>query len=127
MDFRATSKAFRTILGLGVFTMLPLFTGCGSYPELSPAAYELTIVLDNVCALENEGQLKLVEEMIEKEKAEGDLTAQDEQVLRQIIKVAADGNWEEASRRIRALRLAQNKQAPRGEPVRRKHPHEHDH
>lgn len=127
MDFSLAPWAFRTILSLGVLTMLPLFAGCGGYPELSPAAYELTVTLDNVCALKNAGQLKLVEEMIEKEKAEGDLTAGDEQVLRRIIKIAAEGNWNEASRRIRELRLAQNKQAPHGEPVRRKHQHEHDH
>jgi hypothetical protein len=127
VDFSGAPRAFRTILGLGVLTWLPLVTGCGGYPELSPAAYELTVVLDNVCALKNEGQLKLVEEMIEKEKAEGGLTAGDEQVLRQIIGIATEGNWDEASRRIRELRLAQNKQAPRGEPVPRKHQHEHDH
>lgn len=118
------SGPFQRMLGLAVLACL---TGCGSYPELSPAAYQLTVTLDNVCSLKNEGQLTLVKEMIEKEKAAGDLSESDERVLRQIIKVAAEGNWEKASRQIRKLRLAQNKQAPRGEPVPRKHEHEHEH
>jgi len=124
VDFSARTEILRHFAGIGLATCLVLLAGCG-YPELSPAAYDLTVTLDNVCSLENEGQLAIVERMIEEEKAKGDLSESDERVLRQIIAVATKGNWEEASRRIRQLRLAQNKPAPRGQPVPRKHEHEH--
>ncbi|MEX1042556.1 MAG: hypothetical protein WDZ51_18125 [Pirellulaceae bacterium] len=127
MIFSAAPRAIRFILSFGVLACFPLLTGCGGYPELSPAAYELTVTLDNVCAFRNEDQLEPFVELLNQETDSGSLSSEDENVLRRIVQLAANGDWEEASRQVRALRLAQNQQAPRGEPVPRKHEHEHEH
>lgn len=85
-----------------------LLTGCGGYPKVGPAAFELAKVLYTVCNAENEEQLEEFRDLVKDKHQNGELTDEERSLLLEIADTADAGHWDRAEREARQLLLDQN-------------------
>ena len=84
-----------------------LVAGCSRGPVLSPEAYELAKAVDTLFNLREEPQLAKAREIIAGKRAAGTISEREQQLLTDLIEVAAGGNWDGAAQQCRRLLLDQ--------------------
>jgi len=97
-EFRLTRPLILTAL-----VLLANVAGCGRYPEINPAAFELAKAIANVCNARNGEQLETARQTISAKREAGEITDQEERILSGIVERAAAGEWEHAERQARQL------------------------
>lgn len=85
--------------------------GCG-YPRISPAAVELTKVIDTVCNLRSAAQIEPARGLVLERYQEGAVSEEERRLLETILNVAEKGQWESAAARCRRLLEAQTTPNP---------------
>lgn len=101
-------RSARTSLALAG---LILVAGCG-YPRVSPAAVELTKVIDTVCNLRTAAQIEPARKLVLERFEEGRISAEEREILEEVLDVADSGQWESAATRCRRLLEAQTTPNP---------------
>lgn len=102
---RSMGRVLRSGLVLLAWTLV---AGCGRYPPVGHAAYELAESVAGVCNGRQEAQLPAARRLIADRHAAGLITRQEETYLLDIIERAERGDWERAERRARRLLLDQS-------------------
>lgn len=107
---RSAGRVLRSGLALLALTLvaLTLVAGCGRYPPVGHAAYELAESVAGVCNGRQATQLPAARQLIADRQAAGLITRQEEGYLLDIIQQAERGEWERAERRARRLLLDQS-------------------
>ncbi|MFH5806791.1 hypothetical protein, partial [Alienimonas sp. DA493] len=83
--------------------------GCG-YPEVSRSAYDMAEALENMADLQRPEQIPRARELIAAKFDRGEITAEERDLLSDIVDRAEAGEWEEARRDAVALMRAQGKE-----------------
>jgi len=76
--------------------------GCG-YSKIGPAAYELTVALDQAVERQDEGQILKARELIDQRKSDGEISEKEFGYLDQILVSAERGDWDEARKQTRNI------------------------
>ncbi|TWT33073.1 hypothetical protein [Blastopirellula retiformator] len=90
----------------GALALLTII-GCGGYPEVSPAAYEMAKTLSTVCNLQNDQQLQRFRTLIDDKLSAGEITASEHAMLSRIADMAESGDWQNAELETRQMMLDQ--------------------
>ncbi|MCA9205662.1 MAG: hypothetical protein R3C99_00350 [Pirellulaceae bacterium] len=91
------------LVGLVLATSgLLIFAGCG-YPKVSPAAFELSKAVDNLCNLRSSEQIAKARQLVREKSGSGEITDSEEQILTNILDMAEAGQWERAEQETREL------------------------
>lgn len=85
-------------------------SGCG-YPRIQFEAYELAKALNTICNLKKQEQLPQFRDMVAQKQEAGELSAEEAEILLEILKIAEAGEWERARDEVRRLLLDQNSPA----------------
>ena len=80
-----------------------VLTGCGGYPEVSPAAFELAKAVNSLCNARNAEQIPAAHAIITEKHTAGEITDEEQEMLNDILDLAAGGQWERAERNARRL------------------------
>lgn len=94
---------YRRYLLCVVAGLLVLAGGCGGYPEVSPAAFELAKAVVAVCNTRQPEQLDKARRIIQMRHEAGDISQREERYLGEILELAEAGRWERAETRARRL------------------------
>ncbi len=106
------SSQWRTVgiaLGMACLIALAALMFRQGYSEIGPQAYEYATALYSICNRRDESRLEKISELIEKSVADSEITETESRWLNEIIALADDGYWEEASYDTRQLMLSQVK------------------
>lgn len=106
MTNRRTKRTWFTrerLVGVVLATSgLLIFGGCG-YPKVSPAAFELSKAVDNLCNLRSGEQIETARRLVREKLDNGEITESEERILSNILDLAESGEWERAEQETREL------------------------
>lgn len=85
-----------------VCLLLLATVACG-YAKIGPAAYELTVALDQAVERQNVEQIIKARELIEQRKSDGEISERDFEYLDQIIVAAERGDWADSRKKARNI------------------------
>lgn len=71
-------------------------SGCQQYGEVSPRTYEISKALYSACNRKSEEHLEQVADLVSESAKTGEITADEQEWLQNIVRKAESGNWEEA-------------------------------
>jgi hypothetical protein len=77
--------------------------GCGSYGEISPAAYDYATALYSISNQKAKDKLVGIGEQIKTARESGDLSQQEAEWLEAILSDSCNGKWESAVKACRAM------------------------
>lgn len=83
--------------------LLAFATGCGSYGELSPTAYEFAKALYSVSNRQAEDKLEATAQQIQQAQSNGDISPEEADWLQEIIQQSRAGHWKEANQAARQM------------------------
>ncbi len=86
---------------------LILFTGCGSYGEVSERAYEIATATYGACLAKDENRLAKIEELLNDQEFASDLSAEESDWILQMVTTARSGDWESAAKSAKQMMLDQ--------------------
>lgn len=98
----AWQYAVLSVAGLALIAVVIAWWG-GGYEKVGPEAYKYAIALTTACNQEDESRLEKIASMVEQSASEGELTAQEETYLMEIIDAARNQRWTSAAARVRRL------------------------
>ena len=91
------------VLALYLAGLVICLAGCRGYPEVSPAAFELAKAVNNLCNLRDAEQIPTASAIIAQQHAAGEITDAEQELLTDILTLAAGGKWERAEADARRL------------------------
>jgi len=93
---------FQSSACLSAFLCIIVMHGCG-YGELSPEGYASAKALYSACNLKSEPRLQKIEAHVEQAVSENEMTDQEAAWIRDVIAMARDSQWEEATSAARQM------------------------
>ncbi|MEZ5940495.1 MAG: hypothetical protein R3C18_03820 [Planctomycetaceae bacterium] len=89
--------------------LLVVFAGCRKYGDVSTTTYEYAQALYGACSQQDASRLEKAEQFINDSLAGGDISEAEHGILMDIVKLAQDEQWEEATQNARQLMMEQAK------------------
>lgn len=100
------SSQWRTVgitLGMAGLIAIAALLFRKDYGEIGPKAFEYATALYSICNRRDEPRLEKIAELVDKASTEAEITATESGWLSEIISLADNGDWEQASRDTRRL------------------------
>lgn len=107
MHFSNRKHCHMTSIGQLLFAAVVLFatifvSGCG-YAKIGPAAYELTVALDQAVERRSLEQIGKAGVIIETRQDAGEITAKEAEYLNAVVRTAESGDWTGARQQTLAI------------------------
>ena len=96
-------KLFLLLALGGILAMLTMFRGCGGYGEVGPGAYEHAKALYSICNRQDASRLEQFASSLKGAADAGEVTANEQEWLAEIVALAQAGDWQEATASARQL------------------------
>jgi hypothetical protein len=88
--------------GLVAMLALALVAGC-SYPKVGSDAYDVAMALDQMFQQQDVQKLELANQLVASKFQAGEITSQEERYFQELLLLASNHRWQDASQNCRKL------------------------